>query len=116
MGRPPKPRVYITQEVQTANYGPAEGFGEVTFITASELSHLRNSAHNRKLIALIREKLRDFHPNVDFIAPSGSPIITGLVFAVLREKTERFQVLKWNARDQMYVPLFIDIEETEHVQ
>ena len=113
---PLKPKVYITQEVQTANYGPAEGYGEVVFVTASELSHLRNSAHNRKLIALIREKLRDFRPHVDFVAPSGSPIITGLVFAVLRERTARYQVLKWNARDQMYVPLFIDIEETEHVQ
>lgn len=111
-----KPRVYITQEVQTANYRPAEGFGEVVFITASELSHLRNSAHNRKLIALIREKLRNFEPDLDFVAPSGSPIITGLVFAVLRERTPKYQVLKWNARDQMYVPLFIDVEETEHVQ
>jgi hypothetical protein len=116
MEKPTQSRVFVTQEVKTANYSPAEGFGEVVFITASELSHLRNSAHNRKLVALIRERLRNFNPQLDFVAPSGSPIITGLVFAVLRERTDTFQVLKWNARDQMYVPLYIDIEETEHVQ
>lgn len=115
MGRPPKPRVFVTQEVRTANYEPAERYGEVVFITASELSHVRGSQHNKKLVALIRERIADFHPKTDFVAPSGSPIITGIVFAVLREKTEHFQVLKWNARDQMYVPLYIDIEETEHV-
>lgn len=111
----PKPKVYVTQEVRTANYGPAEQFGEVVFLTASELSQFKNSVHNKKVIAVLRENLKNFNKEIDFIAPSGSPVITGLVFAILREKTTHFQVLKWNARDQMYAPLFISIEENELV-
>lgn len=110
------PRVFITQEVPTANYSTAEDFGRVEVLTASELSHIRNSAHNRRLVALLRDRLSDFNPSCDFIAPSGSPIITGLVFAILHEKINAFNVLKWNARDRMYVPLFINIEENEIVQ
>ena len=111
----PKPKVYVTQEVRTANYGPAEQFGEVVFLTASELSQFKNSVHNKKVIGVIRENLKHFNSATDFIAPSGSPVITGIVFAILREKTTQFQVLKWNARDQMYAPLFINIEENELV-
>lgn len=110
------PTVYITQEVPTANYSTAEDFGCVEVLTASELSHIRNSAHNKKVVALLREKLAKFDPEKDFIAPSGSPVITGMVFAILREKTSNFNVLKWNARDRMYIPLTIDIEENEIVQ
>lgn len=108
--------VYITQEVPTANYSTAENFGRVEVLTASELSHIRNSAHNKKVVALLREKLSKFNPKTDFIAPSGSPVITGMVFAILREKTPSFNVLKWNARDRMYIPLLIDIEENDIVQ
>lgn len=110
------PRVFITQEVPTANYTTAENFGRVEVLTASELSHIRNSTHNRKLVSVLREKLADFNTNIDFIAPSGSPIITGIVFAILHEKADSFNVLKWNARDRMYIPLFINIRENEIVQ
>ena len=110
------PRVFITQEVPTANYTTAENFGRVEVLTASELSHIRNSAHNRKLVGLLRERLADFNPSIDFIAPRGSPIITGIVFAILHEKSDEFNVLKWNSRDRMYVPIYVNIEEQQDVE
>lgn len=105
-----RPKVFITQEVTTANYTTADKFGDVHFLVATELSHARGSLHNQRVAAVIRAKLADFDPEVDFIAPSGSPIITGMVFAILREKTAKFNVLKWNSRDSQYVALHINIE------
>lgn len=110
-----KPTVYVTHEVPTANYGPAEEWGEVVFLSVAEISGVPNSLHNRKLIAAIRDRLKDFDPSTDFIAPSGSPIITGIVFAIVREKTTIFNVLKWNSRDAAYSCARIDISENAHV-
>ena len=104
-----RPKVYITQEVTTANYSTAENFGEPVFLSVSEVSNVPNSLHNRKLVFNIRERFKDYDPERDFIAPSGSPIITGLVFAIAREKSESFNVLKWNNRDSGYTAIRIDI-------
>lgn len=102
-------KVFVTQEVTTANYGPAEQWGDVTFLSVSEVSHVPNSLHNAKLVHTIRERLREFRADLDYVAPSGSPVITGLVFAILRERTSRFNILKWNARDGAYSCIKIDI-------
>ena len=109
------PKVYVTQEVMTANYMDVERFGEPVFLSTSEVSNVPDSLHNRKLVASIRSRFAAYNPEVDFIAPSGSPIVAGLVFAIAGEKGKTFNVLKWNNRDRQYTPIRISIEETSNV-
>ena len=109
------PKVFVTQEVMTANYQDVERFGDPVFLSTSEVSNVPDSLHNRKLVAFIRSRFAAYNPSVDFIAPSGSPIIAGLVFALAREKSGTFNVLKWNNRDRQYTPIRISIEETQNV-
>lgn len=108
-------KIYITQEVTTANYQDIERFGEPVFLTSMEVSNVPKSLHNQKLIAFIRERFKEYDPQEDFIAPSGSPIITGLVFAIAREKSDTFNVLKWNNRDRCYTPLQLSLEGSHSV-
>jgi hypothetical protein len=103
-------KVFITQEVTTANYSDVERFGEPIFLSASEVSNVPDSLHNQKLVGLIRERFSEYDPGVDFIAPSGSPIIAGLVFALAREKGDTFNVLKWNNRDRIYTAIRIGVK------
>lgn len=111
-----RPKVYITQEVMSANYSTADEFGDPVFLSVAEVSNVPNSLHNRKLVYNMRERFKDYDPARDYIAPSGSPVITGLVFAIAREKTDTFNVLKWNARDSKYTALRINIEkDTQNV-
>jgi hypothetical protein len=110
-----RPKVYVTQEVLTANYVPADKWGDVVFLSVAEISGVPNSLHNRKLVAAIRDRMAAYDPATDFIAPSGSPIITGIVFAIAREKSAVFNVLKWNSRDQSYTPATVDISEDKYV-
>lgn len=104
------PKVFVTQEVTTANYSDIERFGEPVFLSASEVSNVPDSLHNQKLVGLIRERFHEYDPGVDFIAPSGSPIIAGLVFALAREKGDTFNVLKWNNRDRVYTAIRIGVK------
>ncbi len=105
-----RPKVFITQEVASANYQDIERFGDAVFLTASEVSNVPDSLHNQKLVGLIRERFAEYRPGVDFLAPSGSPIITGLVFALARERGDVFNVLKWNNRDRQYTPVRIGLK------
>jgi hypothetical protein len=105
-----KPKVYVTQEVTTANYSDIERFGDPVFLSTSEVSNVPDSLHNQKLVGLIRERFAGYDPELDYIAPSGSPIIAGLVFALAREKGDTFNVLKWNNRDRAYTAIRIGIK------
>jgi hypothetical protein len=109
------PKVYVTQEVSYADYQQAERFGEVVFLCTSEVSNITGSLHNKKLLNVIRERFRAYDPEVDYIAPSGSPIITCLVMAFAREKGTTFNFLKWSNRDRQYSQVTFDLKETGHV-
>jgi hypothetical protein len=109
------PKVYVTQEVQHADYQQAEKFGEVVFLCTSEVSNISGSLHNRKLLNVIRERFKNFDPIDDYIAPSGSPIIACLVMALAREKGTVFNFLKWSNRDREYSQVTFDLEEIGHV-
>lgn len=110
-----RPKVFVTQEVVTANYSDVERFGDPVFLSASEVSNVVDSLHNRKLVSHIRDRFAEYNPEVDFIAPSGSPVLAGLVFAIAREKGSTFNILKWNNRDRRYVPIRISIEAGSYV-
>lgn len=109
------PKVYVTQEVQYADYQQAEKFGEVVFLCTSEVSSISGSLHNKKLLNIIRDRFKNYDPIDDYIAPSGSPIITCLVMALAREKGTVFNFLKWSNRDRQYSQVTFDLEETGHV-
>lgn len=98
-----RPRVFITQENDRQNYVPAEKFGEVVFLTRREVSPIKNSLTNTAIVDELRRKLADFLPDIDFLAPSGSPIVTGIAFMLLRERGwKHFNALRWSNRDGAY--------------
>jgi hypothetical protein len=105
-----KPKVYITQENPNLNYLPAEEYGEIVFLTRNEYSPIRNSLSNDKLLDELRVKLRDFRPREDFVVISGSPVVSGIVFMLIREITDTLNVLRWSNRDYVYQHLIISLK------
>ena len=103
-------RVFVTQESAQLNYSPAEEFGDVHFLTRHDLSPVANSLANQALVDELRQKLQSFDPALDYLAPSGSPIVSGIAFALLHERGVRpIRVLRWSNRDRMYVPITINL-------
>lgn len=109
------PKVYVTQEVHTANYKSAEKYGDIVFLCTTEVSQAAGSLHNVKLVNNIRERFKNYDPLVDFIAPSGSPVISCIVMAIAREKGSTFNFLKWNNREHDYTPVTINVEGDQYV-
>ncbi len=107
--------VYVTQEQPRLNYGPAEMFGDVRFLTEHDLSNIDGSLVNRSIVADIKSKLSGFDPSADYLAPSGSPLVTGIAMMILNKvpavKTAGFfNALRWSNRDRAYEKVRIELE------
>lgn len=118
-----KPRVFITQENSQLNYGHAEEYGEIVFLTAKEVSPVPGSIINADIMAELERKLADFDFDNDFLAPSGSPVVCGLAFLILGKfygvaetcqttgapAPKHLRVLRWSNRDRVYQPITITL-------
>ena len=102
-------KVFVTQEVPRLDYSKAAEFGGVVFLSAMDLSSEKNSLHNVAIIDGMRDKLRDFDPEHDYLVPSGSPIVAAAAFMLVREKAHRVSVLKWSNRDFLYSVVHINL-------
>lgn len=108
-------KVYVTQEVPSANYSEAEKYGDVVFLCTAELSNSPSSLHNTRMVNAIRERMKDYDPKEDYIAPSGSPILACIAASIASEKSDVIRFLKWGNRDYKYTPIIINIQGDPHV-
>ncbi|QOI69773.1 hypothetical protein IBZ20DMU1_29 [Acinetobacter phage DMU1] len=97
------PTVYVVQENPRMNYLPAEKFGEVKFLTASEFSASQHSLRNKQILEQVMENLSNFDPDKDYLVLSGNPIIMGFVFSLLIQKKGYLRVLWYHSIDREYV-------------
>lgn len=106
------PRVFITHENPVLNYESAEKFGHVVFVTARDFAPSDNSKYNMRVIDEIRREIADFDPDGDYIAISGSPPVTAVVFLVLGQILPRgrdLRVLRWDKITNRYQPIIINL-------
>lgn len=105
--------VYVTQETEF-DFRPAERFGAVKFLTASDVHNSKNSLHNSLLIKDMQRALRRYDPSKDFIVPVGSPYVQAIAFWVLGMMGHTsISILRWSNRDRLYIPVILrsDTEE-----
>lgn len=105
------PYVWVTQEMPNLKYNTAEEYGELKFLSASDYRHTTDdSEYNDNLTAVIARKLKDYNEDLDYVIPAGSPIIMMVVSAILsRRGVKKFNILKWDNRDMIYVPMRVTI-------
>jgi hypothetical protein len=98
-------RVFITQETHV-DYTKAQEFGDLTPITAKDLSNVPGSAINRDIVSTIVTKLRHFNPDEDFLLISGSPYVGALcTWQLGRIGINKFTMLRWSNQDRCYYPV-----------
>lgn len=107
-------RVFITQENPALNYAAAESYGDIEFLTRHDWSPVKQSLNNEQLVLDLRHKLKKFNPDEDYIVSSGSPVIAAVAFMLLREKTDRFRMLRWSNRDHVYYELDVAVKALTH--
>ncbi len=94
-------KVWVVQEGRN-DYSSAEEYGDVQFITRSDLSKVEDSQQNIDLFFDIRRFLRDYVPGTDYVLPAGNPMVVALVTLSLEKG--KHNLLKWDGRRAIYIP------------
>jgi len=103
-------KAYITQENPRFDYtGIMEHTDDIVFVTAFDFNSMTGSESNIRLVDVIRRKLSGFNYENDVVVPSGSPLVTAVVFSILHEKTDSFNVLRWSNSDSRYHKFTIEV-------
>lgn len=102
-------KVYVTQE-SSYNFSKAEMYGEIVFIVRDDLHNTQGSLHNEQVMREIGRKLSDFDENEDWLVIAGSPYIAAIVFMFLGKRgVKNLNLLRWDNRDYMYLPMKINL-------
>ena len=106
-----KPKVFVTYETNH-DFSEAERYGEITFLTSDDLSNVRGSVRNEGILSNIRNKLKKFDAENDWIVVTGSPYVAAAVFLILgNRKIRSVNVLRWDNRDFVYRPMHIELRQ-----
>lgn len=96
-----RPTVWVIQEGQN-DYSSAEEYGTVRFVTKAELTKFKDSQQNNEVDLDVRRFLSEYIAGVDYIIPSGNPMIVILTALLLPRGNHNF--LKWDGRRAVYIP------------
>lgn len=102
------PKVWVVQEGNN-DYAPAEEFGEVHFITHSDLRAMADSRQNKHVEADVRKFKAEYLPGTDYIIPTGNPMVVALATMAIGPGEHKF--LKWDGRRAAYIPFVLNSGE-----
>lgn len=95
-----KPVVWVITEGNN-DYTPAERFGTVKFITDQELRPSPASMQTHSAHADLRDFHKEYRPEVDYIVPTGNPVLIVLLGLILGRHRNHL-CLKWDSRTKEY--------------
>lgn len=101
------PKVFVVQD-NGKNYVPAMKYGrlEALLQRSEELSMVNMPTILRKLHVGLADMTID-----DYLVLVGNPVSIGLACAIASKITGgKFNVLKWDAQESDYVPLYLNME------
>jgi len=100
------PRILVAQE-NNFDYGPAEQFGTVEFVTAEDWSIFPTSAVNEKIASEVALAFLNYVPNHDFVVMTGSPLNIMIVTAEMLKYGPTHTILKFDNRTFKYQPVMM---------
>lgn len=98
------PKVWVIQEGRN-DYSSAEEFGEVRFITESDLMMIEGR-RNKEVRQDYKNFVAQYVAGIDYILPAGNPMLVATFMLSLPRVTHK--LLKWDGRRAIYFPFEIN--------
>lgn len=99
------PKVFVVQEMPHHNISSALKYGEIDVLLPTNTQIAFSLAPT---IRRLRRKLRDY-TDADWLLLTGDPAAIGLTCAIAASfNGGRFKCLKWDRRDNCYIPVTCD--------
>lgn len=97
--------VFVVQESLGKNISGAGEYGELKVL----LPPGQVAFSPGPTVRIIRQRLRNFCDE-DYLIPIGDPAAIGIAFALAAHFNQgRFNVLKWDRQERLYIPIKVDI-------
>lgn len=107
------PQVFVLYEDPRFNYLDAERFGDIQIVTNRDFTNNPGSRHNQDVMSDVKDALRDYDPELDFILVSPAPLVNVAAFLYLGAiGTRAVRVLRWSNRDNTYYATSVDLNLT----
>lgn len=99
------PTVYVVQDNGNKNLTPAMGFGTIKVLANRDLPCFGDNTH---ALRRVREGLKDYDPETDFIILTGDPLLILAVGGFITEAHGKVRCLKWDRQNEKY--LFVEMQ------
>jgi hypothetical protein len=106
-----KSNVYVCVDSSGRNFTDALRFGDLVFVTSSDLNALESSPRNAQVTSEIVRKLATFTED-DYLLLVGSPVLIGVCFhvaAINLGDAGKIKLLQWDRQSTCYVPLSVSL-------
>jgi hypothetical protein len=107
-----KPIVYVLEN-RPFDFSTAEEYGEIRVLECGPFKPMSPVDKNSIRFERMCEELAEYRPGVDYILPTGSPIMSFAVGSIVGEHG-RHRILEWNKLSKSYICYEITTGE-EHV-
>ena len=104
------PRVYVMQEVPNRDFTKAAKFGKIVFLTAREPTQYGESPLNADIMQEVATGLLPYRAGVDFVIPSGSPIVMAMCMMIIGRAGNKIKMLQWHNRERVYNEFVLDLD------
>lgn len=102
------PIVFVVQEMPNHDIASCMKFGDPTVLLPSNTQIAFSTIPT---VRLLKRKLRNFSDR-DYLLLTGDPVAIGLACSIAAAyNSGRYNVLKWDRREKLYIPVKIDITE-----
>jgi len=102
------PTVFVVQEMPNHDIASATRFGMLKVLLPANTQIAFSTVPT---VRTLRRKLMKFSDQ-DFLLLTGDPVAIGLACSIASfYNSGRYQVLKWDRRERLYIPILIDTTE-----
>lgn len=101
-----RPVVYVCQDLGNKDLSPALEFGDIKVIRQYDVPVYGDTFPVTQEVGKV---LEDLNPDTDFILPTGDPVLIGLVFSVIAQRSRKVKVLKWDRQRRQYWPITLNL-------
>ena len=102
------PTVFVVQEMPNHDIASAIKFGEIKVLLPANTQIAFSTVPT---VRMLRRKLLQFSDK-DFLLLTGDPVAIGLACSIASfYNSGRYNVLKWDRRERLYIPIRIDTTE-----
>jgi hypothetical protein len=91
--------------IPTIDVSPASQLGELKVLLPSGFNYPTAD----EVVPQLKNALRDFDPDNDYLLSVGDPLVIAAASALIAYEHDYFRLLKWDRQQRRYIPIMVKL-------